>query len=264
MQTITVNQVEISATLIAAEAQHHPAPTPNDAWNSAATALVVRELLLQEARRQGLEAEPEFDDKGRRLTDEDALIEALLAREVQTPEASEADCRRYYDNNPNRFTTPDIYEAAHILFSAAPEDKDGYDKALSKANDVLQTLKQDKTLFAQLARDLSACPSAEQGGNLGQVTKGQTVPEFETFLFSLDEGQICPVPVKTRFGIHIIRLDRKITGQVLPFEAVKEKIARYLEEASLRAATTQYVRILAGQADIAGVDLMGTDSPLVQ
>jgi parvulin-like peptidyl-prolyl isomerase len=79
--------------------------------------------------------------------------------------------------------------------------------------------------FAELAQQLCACPSAAQGGNLGQISRGQTVPELETFLFNLEPGQICPVPVKTRLGYHVVRLDRRIEGRQLPFGAVRERIA---------------------------------------
>ena len=91
---------------------------------AAARALVVRELLLQEARRLGVAAEPLADDDGRRETDEEALIRALVEREVRVPDPDEARCRRYYEQNLRRFRSPDIYEAAHILFAAAPGDGD--------------------------------------------------------------------------------------------------------------------------------------------
>ena len=111
--------------------------------------------------------------------------------------------------------------------------------------------------FADLARELSACPSAAQGGNLGQITRGQTVPEFETFLFNLEPGQICPVPVKTRFGYHVLRLDRRIEGRQLPFEVVRDKIADYLREHVWRRAVSQYLQLLVGQAEIRGIELNG-------
>ena len=118
--------------------------------------------------------------------------------------------------------------------------------------------------FADRARELSACPSATHGGNLGQVSRGQTVPEFETFLFNLEPGQICPVPVKTRFGYHVLRLDRRIEGRQLPFEAVSEQIAAYLREHVWRRAVSQYLQLLVGQAEIRGIALNGASTPLVQ
>ncbi|MGE5147002.1 MAG: peptidylprolyl isomerase [Candidatus Eiseniibacteriota bacterium] len=261
---VTVNGVEITQAAIAAETQNHPAPDAESARAEAVRALVIRELLLQEARRLALVAEPRQDEEGRRETDEEAQIRALLDREITTPEADAASCRRYYDNNRRRFTSEDIYEAAHILLSAAPEDKVAYEAAEREAKAIIDVLIERPTLFADMARERSACPSGAEGGNLGQLTRGQTVAEFETFLFALDEGQLCPVPVKTRYGVHVLRLDRKIAGRTLPFEAVKDEIARYLAEASWHRAAYQYVRILAGRAEIAGADVEGSQGPLVQ
>ena len=96
------------------------------------------------------------------------------------------------------------------------------------------------------------------------MTKGQTVPEFETVLFAMEEGQISPTPVPTPFGYHLIQLDRVIEGQQLPFEHVKTKIAAYLEASSWSRAVAQYIGILAGAAEIKGFDIEGADSPLVQ
>ena len=75
---------------------------------------------------------------------------------------------------------------------------------------------------AELAQAHSACSSASQGGNLGQITEGQTSSEFEEALFDLEPGSIGQEPVATRYGFHIIRLDRKHEGRELPFELVAE------------------------------------------
>ncbi|GAB4170504.1 MAG: peptidylprolyl isomerase [Thalassobaculales bacterium] len=289
-EVVSVNGVVIAEAAIAAEMQHHPAPSRAAAWNAAARALAVRELLLQEARRLGLDAAGgsgaggpvgaalDSDGQGRRLTGEDALIARLLAAEVAVPVADEAACRRYYDNNRARFRSPDVFEAAHILLAAVPppdppadgaaagaaDRAAGHDEAMRLAAALIARLKDHPQEFAALARAHSACPSAAVGGSLGQVTRGQTVPELETFLFALEPGQLCPVPVKTRYGAHVLRLDRRIEGRPLPFEAVHQAIAGYLEEAVWRRATAQYVRILAGRAQWRGIALDGADTPLVQ
>ena len=263
-ERVLVNGVEIPPSAIVAETQNHPAPDPVAARAQAVRALVIRELLLQEARRLAIAAEPQLDAEGRRETDDEALIRALLDREVTTPEADEASCRRYYDNNRARFTSDDIYEAAHILLSAAPADKDAYAAAVREAEAIIAVLADRPALFADFARERSACPSASEGGNLGQLTRGQTVAEFETFLFALEEGQLCSVPVKTRYGVHVLRLDRKIAGRTLPFETIKDDIAAYLADASWRRAASQYVRILAGRAEIAGAEIEAVQGTLVQ
>ena len=73
-----------------------------------------------------------------------------------------------------------------------------------------------------------------------------------------------PTPVPTQFGYHVIRLDRVIPGAQLPFEAVAGRIAGWLEASSWSRAVAQYVGILAGEADITGISLHGSDGPLVQ
>jgi peptidyl-prolyl cis-trans isomerase C len=261
---VSVNGVEIEAAAIAAEAQNHPSNDPETAWTAAAEALTVKALLLAEAERLGVQAEAIKDAKGRVLAPDDARIEALLEQEVKSPKADEETCRRYYETHRSRFTSPDLAEASHILFAAPQDDESAYAKALADAEAVIAELKDHPGRFAELAKLHSACPSAGQGGNLGQLGPGQTVDEFDTFLFNLEEGELCPVPVKTRFGAHVLQVGRKITGEELPFEAVRTKIADYLEEASWRRAIAQYIGILAGRAGLRGVDLNGNSSPLVQ
>ena len=264
MQTIKVNGVAIEAPAVAAETQHHPSASPEGAQAAAIKALVVRELLLQEAGRLGLEAAPESDEKGRRETEQDALIRQLLDMQIAVPEADEATCRRYFEKNRSRFRSPDLFEAAHILIAAPPEDRGAYDAAVKEAEQLIAALQSDPRAFETIARERSDCTSGKNGGSLGQVTRGQTVPEFETFLCNLEEGQLCPVPVKTRYGAHVLRLDRRIDGRALPFDAVRKRIADYLQEASWRRAASQYIGLLAGAAAIEGTEMNGFDSPLVQ
>lgn len=264
MDPISVNGVEISAAALAAEIQHHPAESVEAAQAKAATALAVRELLLQEAAQLNLEGSAEEDSDEQKSSAEEIIIQALLDQEISTPDADQETCRRYYENNRERFRTPDMFEAAHILFSASPEDKDAYQQATEQAVKTIADLQDRPESFDQIAKDLSDCPSKSDGGRLGQVGRGQTVPEFETFLFALEEGQLCPVPVKTRYGVHVLRLDHKTSGEQLPFEAVATKISDYLEDRAWHTAVAQYVRVLAGKADIVGVDLDGAQSPLVQ
>jgi peptidyl-prolyl cis-trans isomerase C len=264
MQVVRVNGREIPAAAIAAEAQNHPAPDARAAWSAAAEALVVRQLLLEEAGRLGIDAPAMTDAGNRRLTDEDALIEAVLEREVRTPTADEATCRRFYERNRARFTSPTLVEAAHILYAAPRDDAARRARALAEASAAIEVLRARPERFAELAAQHSACPSAAQGGNLGQIGPGQTVEEFERALFALEPGQLCPEPVQTRFGAHVIRAGRRVAGQLLPFDAVADRIAGYLEEASWRRAVAQYIALLASRSRIEGVTLAAADGPLVQ
>jgi peptidyl-prolyl cis-trans isomerase C len=256
---VRVNGVAIPRDLIARETQNHPAKNPAAAWTAAARALVVRELLLQEARRLGVVGTP-MSDGDRHETDEEAAMRALVEREVTTPTPDATTCRRFYDNNKARFRSADLFEASHILFAADARDAEGYARALQVASAHCAELRHHPERFAELARAHSACPSAKQGGNLGQVSAGDTTPEFDAALHRLAAGEISSEPVATRYGFHIIRLDRRIAGRVLPFEVVAEQIAAYLADRVERLAVTQYIARLAGRAAIDGVALADAEA----
>jgi peptidyl-prolyl cis-trans isomerase C len=259
-QGVKVNGVAIPRDVIAREVQHHPARTPAESLKAATRALVVRELLLQEARRLGVKAEPLADADGRRETADEAAVRALVDREVRTPSADAATCQRYYEQNRQLFRSPDIYEAAHILFAASQTDGPAYAQARAAAEAALGLLREQPDRFAELARQHSACSSASQGGNLGQITADQTTPEFEQALFELEPGSIGSEPVATRYGFHIIRLDRKHVGRELPFELVAGRIAEYLQANVQRRALAQYIARLATAAQIEGVNLASAEA----
>ena len=110
----------------------------------------------------------------------------------------------------------------------------------------------------------SACPSGKTGGNLGQIGPGQTVPEFESAMAGMVVGAVHPVPVETRYGLHVVEIERRIEGRDLPFDLVRDRIAAWLDDKVRRVAIKQYVTILAGRAEIIGIDIAATSSPLVQ
>jgi peptidyl-prolyl cis-trans isomerase C len=252
---VTVNGIAIPHAAISREAQNHPASTPVAAWTAAARALAVRELLLQEARRLGLAPAPIDDGHGRRETEEEALVRVLIETQVPTPSPEQAACRRYYESNRARFRSAEIYEAAHILIAARRGEADAYAAARERARALLAHLEAEPQRFAALAKAHSDCPSGASGGNLGQLTEGDTTPEFEQALLALGPGELTAAPVETRYGFHIIRLERHIPGGVLPFAAVEERIAAYLVDRSRRLGVAQYVARLAARAELAGIDL---------
>ena len=252
---VSVNGVAISSADIARETQHHASPDPDEAWILATRALAIRELLTQEARRLNIIAEPMDDGAGRRETEDEARLRALLDQEVVVPRAGEAECRRFYERNRRRFRTPDLFEAAHILIAAAPGNAEARAAGRKAAENLIAELLQYPERFPEMAAAYSDCPSAKQGGNLGQIGPDQTVEEFERALSAAAAGGIQPEPVETRYGFHVVRLDRRIEGRDLPFEMVRERIAEYLDETVRRRALQQYISILAGRATITGVDL---------
>lgn len=189
-------------------------------------------------------------------------IERLLSDEVHVPLPGGTECRRYYEAHPDEFRSGDIVHVRHILFQVTPSVP--VPQLRAKAELTLNELLRDPSRFDAVARELSNCPSGQQGGNLGQIGRGDTVPEFEHALFKLGPTGILRELIKTRYGFHIVAVDRRIPGRTVPFEAVHERIAERLKTMVEVRALKQYVSVLAGQAEIKGVDLNAAETPLVQ
>ena len=99
--SIIVNKVQITDAEIGQEMQYHPAPSQQQAWRNAAQALVIRQLLLQQAASNGLCGDMETITP---FEKEEELIDQLLERDVSVPEADEATCQRFYDSHSASFT----------------------------------------------------------------------------------------------------------------------------------------------------------------
>lgn len=252
---VRVNGVEITPEAIAEEIQHHPAPDAETAWIEAARALAIRELLLQEADRQGFSAQPERDEGGRIEADDDALVRLLLEQEVEPAEAGPDECRRYYEANRERFQTPDLFEAGHILIEPEGKDEAAWAAAEGRARAIAEDVGDSAERFASAARTYSACASAQQDGSLGQIRRGELVAQVQAGIEALAEGTTGRDPIRSRFGWHVLRLQRRIPGRTLPFEVVQPKIRDMLEARSWSIAATRYIAELAASAQVEGVQI---------
>lgn len=258
---ISVNGRVITEDAINREVQYHPAGSLREARRRAATALVVRELLLDEADRQGIDPEAREE----RETAEEARIRILIEQEVEVPEPTEEDCRRWYEANRERMREPDTHEVSHILLPAPPDDAELRADARNQAKELIQRLHEGGAGFVSLAREHSHCPSAEEGGHLGLIGPGQTAPEFERALSRQPVGEVAAQPIETRYGFHVVQIHERWPGRALDFEEARPRVESYLTESVRRRSVSQYIRILAGQADIRGIELdEAATSPLVQ
>lgn len=247
--SVHVNGVEITDAQIDEEIRHHErAARPMD---EALRALVIQRVVLDEAERCG------FD-----ISHPDAAATALLEQQVHCPTASEEDCLRHYQANPERFKVGALVSASHILFQVTPEVN--LDRLRDKATEVLQLVQAQPERFAEFAKEFSNCTSSALGGGLGQLSRGDSVPEFDRALFSTMQPGVLDRLVQTRFGFHIVRIDQCIEGNLLPFEHVRQQIAHALHAATLDRATQQYLKVLVGRAKIVGVDMEAENGLLVQ
>ena len=248
---VFVDGVEILEEAIAAEAQNHPAESPAAARATAARALVIRHLLLNQAQVLALEPAPETDEQGRRETGEEALIRQLFERELAPEEPDEIACHRYWRTHSLAFTAPALVEASHILFEDAPD----LPSAEARAAAAIARINGREDSFRALARAESACPSGGAGGSLGQLRPGDLAAEVEAALALLEPGQIAEAPVRSRFGAHVVRLDRKVPARLIPFEVVHDRIRDRLQARAWTTAATRYVAGLGRGALIEGLTL---------
>jgi len=245
---LQVNGVTISDEAIAREMQYHPSSSLDDARFAAAQALALREALRQacvsKAVCQTLPDSPE---------EEEALFERLLDREIQLPEINDDACRRYYENNLSRYCSSPLVEARHILLAAAPDDENARADALQQAKMLISALLNQTAGFAELARTHSACPSRDQEGHLGQLSKGSTVPEFEKALFAAKPG-LCGEPIVSRYGVHIVDVLHHEAGRQLPYEVVADRIVMQLQLNARQHATAHYLHRLMAEQNVSGLE----------
>jgi len=190
-----------------------------------------------EARRvvdAGREAERFYDDhKDRYRTPQRWLFDYVLFHKMKPELAPVPDdsIRAYYDQHPPEFTVPARARARHILIGFRPGDGPGARTAArQKAGGVLARLKKGED-FGDLAKELSDDRgSAAQGGDLGEITRGQVVKEFSDAAFALKPGELSPV-VETQFGFHVIRLESMTPQRLRTLEECRTEIRGVLGEA---------------------------------
>lgn len=246
---LLVNGLRLTRQDIAAEVANFPAATPGESWKAAERAMILRLALRQRAAGRGIAAMPQADADGRLETDEDATLRALLEAEVPVAVPEEAEIAAVHAAHPELFKAPDLFDASHILFAAAADDDAGRGEARRRAAEAAALLAREPDRFPALAAALSACTSAQQGGALGQISSGETAPEFDAALHRMAPGEIS-APVETRFGVHLIALSRRVAGEVLPLELVRGAIAGRLVARAAHKATAAYLARVMAEAEV--------------
>jgi len=182
--------------------------------------LVAARLFALSGKKKGLDKTPEFQSILESFTNQ-TLARATIEEIIKGVAATEEDCKKFYDENQDKFTTQDEVRARHILIA---DDATSADKTA-----LIQGELKKGVSFDVLAVEHSTDPSASQGGgDLGFFSKGQMVPEFETAAFALKNPGDISDPVKSDFGWHIIKLEEKRASTVMPYDDIKPQIEQYL------------------------------------
>ena len=225
------------------------------------------ELLRQAAIADGLldGADPAPGDGAISAAASEA-IEAWLEQELQLPDPSDDACRRHHAALPARYRSGERVRARHILFAVTPGTNVVTLRNRAEAC-LLDVRCHDGSTgdgFGRAARELSNCPSGEQGGDLGWLGPTDCAPELAGEVFGRIEVGVLPRLVHSRFGLHVVEVLEREPGQAQPFEAVRGAVAMALRQQTYVAAMRQLLQLLAGQASLEGVQLDSCDTPLVQ
>ena len=191
-------------------------------------------------------------DRIRKQITEDTKIRKLyekITADVAAP--AEADVKKYFEEHPEEFAQKASIDASHILISTQgitePAQLAAKEKAAKELREELVAKKGEN--FGEMAGVHSDCPSKAEGGNLGELEKGQMVPEFEAAAFAQEVGAIGET-VKTQFGYHIIKVNGKKEAKTLAYADVQKDLTERLAQESKSAKMGAYVEALREGAKI--------------
>lgn len=184
-------------------------------------AIISREVFMQEAQKQGLEATPDFKNQ-LELARQSILINALFENYRKQNPVTDADVQAEYD----KFVAANggkEFKARHILV----ETEDQAKKIIADLNKGAK--------FEDLAKKLSKDPgSGANGGDLDWAAPASFVPEFSEAMMKLGKGQTTAVPVKSQFGYHVIRVDDVRQAQLPKIDEVKPQVTQQLQQQRLQ------------------------------
>lgn len=182
--------------------------------------MIVSELVIQEAQKQGLDKQPDYIAK-EELTRRKLLVDTFIENYIRKNPVSEADTKAAYEEYKKQVGDKE-YRARHILVKTEAEAKDVVAQ-LAKGAD-----------FAKLAKEKSLDPgSKEKGGDLDWFSPAGMVKPFSEAVTKLQKGLYTTIPVQTQFGWHVIKLDDVRTAQPPAFEKVKEGLQKQIQQRNL-------------------------------
>jgi peptidyl-prolyl cis-trans isomerase C len=190
--------------------------------------LVRREVLLQAARKDRIDKDPELLQRMAYAKDE-MLINAYLESWSRKHPVSDADITAEYDRAAAKLGTGSEYKASHILV-----DKE------EDARSIIDNLKNGMD-FATLAVYSKDTGSKERGGDLGWAEPVAYVKEFSAALTALEKGKYTTEPVKTEYGYHVILLEDVRKKAPPPLEQVKERMVQHLQQQAVQSHVTSLV-----------------------
>ena len=205
--------------------------------------LIEKVLFGELAKKEGIENDPEYQ-KSLEMIKTELAINVWMKKQLDNVVVSDSEAKEFYEKNSDKFVQEATLHARHILVESEED-----------AQKIIDTLKslQGKALqekFIALAKEKSTGPSAPNGGDLGTFKKGQMVPTFSEAVWALEEGKITTKPVKTRFGYHVIYLEKKNPASKVAYNDVKPQIIATLKQKQFTAKIQEMAKELKKKATI--------------
>ncbi len=207
---VAITEAEVEA-MVVAFMQHGQNVNNEQGRKMVLEQLISKKLLLLDAQKNLYEYDPEFK-KELEMVKADLLVNFTMKKAMEKIDVKDEEVKEYYEKNKDTFVEGEKVSASHILVDSE-----------EKANEILAKITAKEVSFEDAARENSTCPSSENGGNLGEFTRGQMVPEFDEACFNMEVGEI-KGPVKTQFGYHLIKLNSKSESKPMEFEVIKEQL----------------------------------------
>lgn len=173
--------------------------------------VINKKLLLLDAKKNLLEHNAQFKAEFEKVKDE-MLANFNVQKVIEGITVTDDEAKKFFDENKEQFQKGESVSASHILVESE-----------EKANEIKSQIESGEIGFEDAARKHSTCPSSQNGGALGEFTRGQMVPEFDRAVFEMQVGELRG-PVKTQFGYHLIKLTDKKEPSEMRFDEIKDQV----------------------------------------
>ena len=204
-----VNGAEVTDRDISALMRVMPGVTfeqlPKEAQTQVVNQAIERKLLIEQAKKEKVQNSKEYKD-ALANAEEDLMLEVWMRKQMEKVKVSDAEVTKFYNDNKSKFVQPETVKVSHILVTSDNEAK---------------------AVIAELKK-AGKDGSAQNGGSLGYIAKGQVVPEFADAAFKLKPNTFTQNPVKTQFGYHVILVEDKKPAGTIALKDIKPQVEQQL------------------------------------
>lgn len=226
---ITVSDAEVQQSIVRMKQQYN----------------ITTDAQFEESLRTSGMTKPEMEARLR----ESILTSKLFARELRSrADLSDAELRERYNREKERFRLPERAALREIVV-LKPEDPSKIEEARTRATEIAEAARKPGTNFGNLASTMSEAGTKEKQGDMGEVAKGDLVPEIDKAVFNAATGTILG-PIESRSAWHIIKVEQRLPSEVPAFESVKSQLRASVDDETFQRDYKAYIDTLRKDAFI--------------